>query len=301
MSSTSNIAEIIHDKIGTKEKNDIILDVIQKHDLKARVEISKYYERTYGKSLFDEINSEIGGDYGQCASQMFLSPLEFCIHHLKLGLKKGDALAMEQLVSRTPDELLLIEQHYNKNTGEDLKTNIKKAFKGAIGNNIINLWNIKRISNSNPNKNQCEAWATTLQNNKPDDWVENEKIFEEIFIQRSPEELILIARYYLKLTGKNLIDVIDDKAKGKNKDLLREILYNNIMPHEIFTDKIYKSIKGLGTDEETLSRCIVSRCDLDMAAIRDMYFTKYKETLKDAIIGDTSKYYQKLLVYLAEK
>ena len=83
MSSTSNIAEIIHDKIGTKEKNDIILDVIQKHDLKARVEISKYYERTYGKSLFDEINSEIGGDYGQCASQMFLYPLEFCIHHLK--------------------------------------------------------------------------------------------------------------------------------------------------------------------------------------------------------------------------
>jgi len=38
-----------------------------------------------------------------------------------------------------------------------------------------------------------------------------------------------------------------------------------------------------------------------MAAIRDMYFTKYKETLKDAIIGDTSNYYQKLLVYLAEK
>ena len=301
MSSPSNIAKIIHDKIGTKEKNDIILDVIQKHDLKARVEISKYYERTYGKSLFDEINSEIGGDYGQCASQMFLSPLEFCIHHLKLGLKKGDALAMEQLVSRTPDELLLIEQHYNKNTGEDLKTNIKKAFKGAIGNNIINLWNIKRISNSNPNKNQCEAWATTLQKNKPDDWVENEKIFEEIFIQRSPEELILIARYYLKNSGKNLIDDIEKNTGGHSRTLLKEILYNNIMPHEIFADKVKIAVKGLGTDEEMLSRAIVSRCELDMAAMRDMYQTKYNVTMKEDIIDDTSDFYQKLLVFLSEK
>ena len=301
MSSVANIAELIHDKIDTKEKEVTILDIIQKNNLKTRVETAKYYESVYGKPLFDEIKSKIGGDYGYCAAQLFLSPLDFCIHHLKLGLKKADRRVMEQLVSRTPEELLLIEQTYNKNTGEDLKTNISKAFKGAVGNNIINLWTTKRIQNSNPNKKECEAWANTLKDNKTNDWVEKEEIFKEIFIQRSPEELILIARYYLKLTGTNLIDVINDKAKGNNQLLLNEILYNNIMPHEIFTDKIYKSIKGLGTDEEELSRCMVSRCDLDMGAIRDMYFTKYKETLKDAIIGDTSDNYQKLLVYLSDK
>ena len=301
MSSIGTFAEQIHDKIDTKEKEDIILDIIQKNNLKNRVEIARYYESTYGTPLFDEIKKKIGGDYGYCAAQMFLSPLDFCIHHLKIGLDKKNEWAMEQLVSRTPEELNLIEQTYNKNTGEDLKTNINKIFKGAVANNIINLWTTKRISNSNPDKKECEKWATTLQNNKVNDWVENEDIFKEIFITRSPEELILIARYYLKLTGKNLIDAIDKEAKGNNNKLLREILYNNIMPHEIFTDKIHQSIKGLGTDEELLSRVMVSRCDLDMAAIRDMYFTKYKETLKDAIIGDTSGSYQKLLVYLSDK
>ena len=301
MSSIATLAEQIHDKIGTKEKDDKILEIIQNNNLKTRVEIARYYENTYGTSLFEEIKKKIGSDYGYCAAQMFLSPLDFCIHHLKIGLKEKNEWAMEQLVSRTPEELKLIEQTYNKNTGEDLKANISKIFKGAVGNNIINLWTTKRISNSNPSKKECEAWATTLKNTKTNDWVENEDIFKEIFIQRSPEELILIARYYLKLTGKNLIDAVENDAKGNNSKLLKEILYNNIMPHEIFTDKIYKSIKGLGTDEELLSRCIVSRCDLDMAAIRDMYLTKYKETLKDAIIGDTSGFYQKLLVYLSEK
>lgn len=73
------------------------------------------------------------------------------------------------------------------------------------------------------------------------------------------------------------------------------------MPHERFADKIYIAIKGAGTDEELLSRALVSRCELDMAAIRDIYPTKYKETLKEAIIGDTSGNYQKLCVFLVEK
>ena len=97
------------------------------------------------------------------------------------------------------------------------------------------------------------------------------------------------------------MDVIEKKTKGKNQMLLKEILYNNIMPHELFAEKIYLAIKGAGTDEDTLSRALVSRCELDMAAIRDMYQTKYKIVMKDDIIDDTSGSYQKLCVFLGEK
>lgn len=105
----------------------------------------------------------------------------------------------------------------------------------------------------------------------------------------------------MKNTGKNLIDDIDNKVAGKNQTLLKEILYNNIMPHEIFADKMKKAVKGLGTDEYSLSRALVSRCDLDMNYIRDMYQTKYKVSLKEDIIDDTAGSYQKLCVYLCEK
>ena len=37
------------------------------------------------------------------------------------------------------------------------------------------------------------------------------------------------------------MDIIDKKTKGKNQILLREILYNNIMPHELFAEKIYQA------------------------------------------------------------
>jgi hypothetical protein len=301
MSSIEEYAEKIHDGIDGKEKENIILEVIMKNNLKNRVDISNYYQANFGTSLFEEIKTKIKGDYGYCAAQLFLSPLDFCIHHLKLGLKGKNECVMEQLTSRTPEELKLIEDKYNKVTGKNLKDDIMKSFSGAVGKNLVNLWSTKRISNPNPDKKECEKYANTLISNKPKDWVEQEEIFKEIFIERSPEELILIARYYLKNSGKNLLDDIDSKTGGHSRTLLKEILYNNIMPHEIFADKVKTAVKGLGTDEEMLSRAMVSRCELDMGAMRDMYLTKYKVTMKEDIIDDTSDFYQKLLVFLSEK
>ena len=301
MSSIAEYAEKIHDGIDGKEKENIILEVIMKNNLKNRVDISNYYQANFGTSLFEEIKTKIKGDYGYCAAQLFLSPLDFCIHHLILGLKGKNECVMEQLTSRTPEELKLIEDKYNKVTGKNLKDDIMKSFSGAVGKNLVNLWSTKRIANPNPDKKECEKYANTLISNKPKDWVEQEEIFKEIFIERSPEELILIARYYLKNSGKNLLDDIDSKTGGHSRTLLKEILYNNIMPHEIFADKVKTAVKGLGTDEEMLSRAMVSRCELDMGAMRDMYLTKYKVTMKEDIIDDTSDFYQKLLVFLSEK
>ena len=301
MASIAEFAEKIHESIDGKEKEQVILDVIMNNNLKNRVDISNYYQANYGISLFEEINKKVKGDYGYCAAQLFLTPLDFCIYHLKLGLEKKNECAMEQLTSKTPEELRLIEDKYNKTTGKNLKDEIMKSFDGPVGKNLVNLWSTKRITNPNPNKKECENFANILISNKPKDWVEQENIFKEIFIERSPEELILIARYYLKNSGKNLIDDIEKQTKGNNQVLLKEILYNNIMPHEIFADKIKKSIQGLGTDEEMLSRALVSRCELDMGAMRDMYQTKYRVTMKEDIIDDTSGYYQKLCVFLCEK
>ena len=186
-------------------------------------------------------------------------------------------------------------------SGKELKTDITKAFGGAIGKDLLNLFTTKRISNPKPNKKECEKYATKLAETEIKNWTEDENLFKEIFIQRSPEELILIARYYLKNTGNNLIDMVEKKAKGKNQTLLKEILYNNIMPHELFAEKIYLAIKGAGTNEEVLSRALVSRCELDMGAMRDIYQTKYKASMKEDIIGDTSGSYQKICIFLSEK
>ena len=301
MSSIPDIAESLHSNLYGKKKDDIILDVTMSNNLQNRVALAQFYKTTYDTSLFDDIKSKIGGDFGLCAALMFLTPLEFCVYHLKIGLKKGNEVALEQITSKTPEELKIIEDAYRKDTGKELKNDITKAYSGAVGKNLLNLFTTPRVNNPKPKKPDCEKYATILSQTEPKNWVEDENIFKEIFLQRSPEELILIARYFLKITGNNLIDIVDKKTKSKNQMLLREILYNNIMPHELYSEKINNAIKGAGTDEEKLSRVLVARCELDMPAIREMYQAKYKVAMKDDIFGDTSGSYQKLCLYLCEK
>ena len=57
----------------------------------------------------------------------------------------------------------------------------------------------------------------------------------------------------------------------------------------------------MGTDEEKLSRVLVSRSDLDMDEIKNIYKNKYNTDLKEDIINDTSGIYQKLCLYVIGK
>ena len=302
MSSISSQAELLHSSIFTKKNEEQIFNIIASTTLSDRISISRYYKGAYDSSLFSDLQSKIGSDFGYCAGQCFLSPIEFCLHHLKLGLKKDDETTIfEILTSRTSEELKIIEKVYKMDTGLDLRAELSKKFKGIISRNLLLLFDIQRSTNTNPRKNECERLGKLLAETDIKNWVEDEKIFKEIFVQKSPEELVLIARYYYKNTENNITDIIDKKLKGNNQKLIKEKLYNNIMPHELFAEKINSAIKGLGTNEELLSRVLVSRCEIDMPLIREIYEYKYNIELKKDIEDDTSGIYMKLCIFLAEK
>ena len=76
MSLISQFAEILYENLNKEKNEDQILDIIKKTDQKNLILISQYYNAKYNSSLFDDINSKIGGDFGYCASQLFLSNLE---------------------------------------------------------------------------------------------------------------------------------------------------------------------------------------------------------------------------------
>ena len=301
MSSISEQVDLLHSSLFKKKNEEAIYDLITKTSLSDRISISRYYRGAFNSSLFSDIQSKIGGDFGYLAAQMFLSPIEFCLHHLKLGLKKDFETVLEILTSKTNDELKVIEKVYKLDTGNDLRNDILKEYKGVIGKNLVLMFDTVRSNNSRLRKNECERLAKLLVEKEPKLWVEDEKIFKDIFLMKSPEELVLIARYYFNITGNNLAEVADKKLKDKNQLLIKEILFNNIMPHELFAEKIYTSMKGIGTNEEKLSRALVSRSEIDMPLIREMYEYKYKTPMKEDIIGDNSGMYQKLCIFLAEK
>lgn len=61
---------------------------------------------------------------------------------------------------------------------------------------------------------------------------------------------------------------------------------------------LYKAMKGLGTDDTTLTRVIVTRTEMDMQYIKAEYLKKYKKTLNDAVHSETSGHYRNFLLSL---
>ena len=202
------------------------------------------------------------------------------------GVTIDEEIIFEILSAHTLEEYKLIEEAYKNETKRELKKDIEKYFNGNLKQNILNLISTQRRINKNPDMKLCENLADELIKDDIKKWIDNINL--------------IISRFYYQKTGNSLIEDIEKKIGGKNKTFLREILYNNIVPHELFAEKIHKAIKGMGTNTFLLNRCLASRCGLDMRQINEIYSWKYKNSLKKDITGDCSGIYKKLCLYVAE-
>ena len=303
MSNSKINAERIHQAFQGKNKEETILDIVITNDLNQRLEIANTYEELYKTSLYEDIKSKLKGDFKELSGYLFLSPQEFSAKMLKRGFKGfsiDEEIIFEILSAHTLEEYILIGEAYKNETNKELKKDLEKNFSGSLKRNILKLISTQRRINNNPDLKLCEQLADELIKEDIKKWIDNENLFQKVFIECSPEEMVLIGRFYYQKTGQSLIDDIEKKLNGKNKTFLREILYNNIIPHELYAEKINKSIKGLGTNTALLNRCLASRCGLDMPQIKEIYKWKYKTSLRQDIIGDCSGIYQKLCLYVAE-
>ncbi len=296
-------AERLHTALFGKNREETCLDIVINNDLEHRLLIAKKYGEVFGHPLYEDMKSKLSGHFKELCGYCFLTPMEFNAKMLKRGFKGlsvDDQLIFEILADHTLEEYKQIQDAYRVETKKELTKDLEKNFSGAIRKNLLNMIKTERRTNENPDKVQCEKLADLLINSGEKNWIEDEGIFRDVFLLTSPEEMVLVGRYYHQKTGNILIDVIEKKFSGKNKNLLRELLFAIVIPHELFAEKIYNSIKGLGTNTALLNRVLASRRGVDMPQIKEIYQWKYNVTLKEDIMGDTSGMYQKLCLYVAE-
>jgi len=303
MEDPSAAAERLHTALFGKNREETCLDVVINNDLEHRLLIAKKYGELFGNPLYEDMKSKLSGHFKELCGYCFLTPMEFNAKMLKRGFKGlsiDEQLIFEILAAHTLEEYKQIEDAYRTETKKELTKDIEKSFSGGLRKDLLNLISTERRKNENPDKDQCEKLADLLVSSGEKNWIEDENVFRDVFILCSPEEMVLVGRFYFKKTGNSLIDIIEKKVKGKGSTLLKEILYGNIIPHELYAEKIRNSIKGLGTNTAMLNRVLAARRGVDMPQIKEIYEWKYKITLKEDIMGDTSGMYEKLCLYVAE-
>ncbi len=54
-------------------------------------------------------------------------------------------------------------------------------------------------------------------------------------------------------------------------------------PADYFAERLHKSMKGVGTDDEELTRLVVSRSEVDLVEIKEAFFNKFNKSLAKMI------------------
>ena len=289
---SKNFAEKIYSNLNSKNKDDIITDIIMNTDLDKRIEISNAYLQKYERDLYKDLKSNLTGPFKELAINLFLPPEEFMSKMLKNALKGfqiDESIIYEIFTICTQEELKKVELAFKIDSGIDLVQEIEKNFPLTIRKNLINLLNMKRNNEGSPNKVQCERWAQNLVDTNENSWV-------PIFITKTAEELILIGRYYFKKTGESVMNAIEKRLTNKIRNLLREFIFNIIIPEELFADKIYYALRN--NNISILNRILVERNQIDMNEIKEVYKAKYRKELKDDIKNKTIGAHQKLCLHL---
>ena len=286
---------------GTDEEHLIL--VVTSNKTQERLKIKKAYEEKYKKNLIDDLKSELSGKFEDAMVALFKEPVEYdceCIYNAMKGAGTDENCLIEVIASRPNWLLEKIKKKYSELYKKELVEDIKADTSGDFQKILEGILRCKRSEVREINKENCEKIAKELSETKEEGWVVNDEssVFYKYIMNSSPKELSAIAREYYRLSGKTIIDGIENNFKGDAKDLLKSILYSLVSPSEYFATRIKKAIEGFGTDNKTLIRILITRCEVDMNIIKKYYKQLYKKDMIEDIKNDISGDYQKLMIEL---
>lgn len=286
---------------GTDEES--LIRTVTAHKTQDRLKIKKAYQEKYNKDLIEDLKSELSGKFEDAMIALFKDPIEYdaeCLNNSMKGAGTDEGCLIEILASRPSWLLEKIKTKYKEIYNKELEDNIKSDCSGDFQKILVGLLKCKRSYSKEVNKEQCETLVKQMHEAKEENWlIDNEQdFFYKYIMLSSPKELSLVSRIYYKIYGTTILDGIDKKYNGNAKELLNAILYSQISPSEYFAKKIKKAIEGFGTDNKTLIRILVTRCEVDMNIIKRYYKQLFNKDMIEDIKNDISGDYQKLMIEL---
>ncbi|XP_027766445.1 annexin A4-like, partial [Empidonax traillii] len=129
-------------------------------------------------------------------------------------------------------------------------------------------------------------------------WGTDEVQFMSILCTRNRCHLLRVFDVYRGIANKDITESIKSEMSGDLEDALLAVVKCMRNKPAYFAERLYKSMKGLGTDDSTLIRVMVSRSEIDMLYIRREFLSMYGKSLHSFIKGDCSGDYRKVLLRL---
>lgn len=125
----------------------------------------------------------------------------------------------------------------------------------------------------------------------------DEQTIIDILTQRTYLQRREIAFAYEKRAKKDMISALKGALSGSLESVILGLMKST---SQFDASEIRGSIKGLGTDEETLIEMVCSRSNNELVEIKKVYREMFKKEVEKDVAGDTSGNFAKLLLALVQ-
>ena len=296
-------AEALQNAMKPKKDEDKIIKIITNRTNEQRQKIKEAYNSLYKSDIIKDLQKALRGHFEDVVIALFYTPIDYDCYQLRKavkGLGTDEEALIEILCTRPPNVVEEIKKRYSEMyPGRTLLKDIQSDTSGHFKKVLEALIEAKRpMDNNKVDLDECAKCARDLYNAGEKKLGTDEAVFTKIFTEKSPKEFTCIAQLYYKLTKHTLLQAVEREFSRDSKKCLIAIIYAMLSPAEYFAKCIYKSVKGLGTDNNSLIRILVSRDEIDMPQIKQYYKQNYKKDMIDDIKDDTSGNYRKILVEL---
>lgn len=283
--------------LGTDE--DAIIRVLVAHNNQQRQEIKSKFKTLFGKDLIDELKSELKGNFEDAVVALMTPTIQFLAREIRWAMKGAgtdESVLIELLCARTNNEIKAVKTAYETEFKRNLEKDIQSETGGHFKRLLVSQCNASRDENTNVDLAKAEKDARDIYDAGEKVLGTDESVFNMVLCTRSFPQLRATFEKYRTVTGKGILDSIARETSGDLKDGFSAIVNYVWDSNYYFAERLYKSMKGLGTDDKTLIRLIVTRSEIDLKPISKNFQKTYGKTLQEFIKGDCSGDYRKLLL-----
>uniref|UniRef100_A0A8C5EU49 Annexin n=1 Tax=Gouania willdenowi TaxID=441366 RepID=A0A8C5EU49_GOUWI len=196
------------------------------------------------------------------------------------------------------DDIVRYKEAYVQVHECDLEADIEGDTSGDVKNLLVSLLQASRDEGFEVDEGLAEQDATSLFEAGEGTLGTDESTFTYILTHRNYLQLQATFKAYEALSGKDILDTISDEVTGTLRDCYVTLVRCAKNPQLYFARRLNAAMKGAGTDEDTLTRVIVGRSEIDLDTVKEMYLEKYDVTLKDALESECGGDFKRLLIQI---
>ncbi|XP_049633968.1 annexin A6 [Suncus etruscus] len=282
--------------LGTDEET--IINIITRRSNAQRQQLRQTFKSHFGRDLMADLKSEISGDLARLILGLMMTPAHYDAKQLKKAMEGAgtdEKTLIEILTTRNNEEIRAINEAYKEDYHKSLEDALSSDTSGHFRRILISLATGNR-EEGGEDRDQAREDAQEIADTTSGDKESLETRFMTILCTKSHQHLRRVFQEFVKKTNYDVEHVIKKEMSGDVRDAFVAIVRSVRNKPLFFADKLYKSMKGAGTDEKTLTRIMVSRSEIDLLNIRREFLDKYDKSLHQTIEGDTSGDFCKALL-----